>query len=449
MDADRTSRAYDVVVFGVTGFTGTLVLEYVARLAREGRLDARVRWAAAGRSAAKVREVVRRHCTAVGGPEMAVVEARVEDERSVFAMAGSAWVVMSCVGPYADMGEPVVKACVSMGADYVDVTGEALWVAAMKKRYGDAAKRNGVVLVPFAGHDSVPADLAAWFALTQILPDELKTSHAAVAVVTKFVGRGISNGTLKTGLQMIQHVEEIDALTPPPKKPAVPRLADGVVTLDEVPTSHGGPLPAVKMGATPDAYAVWLTHEDETHAPFKAAQLEVVHLIAMPFRVAAYAARAGAVAAPYLLKLPGLAGAIARATDSGWGPALSSVSGGRVAQGASIGGCSTFCVVRLYPERGGLNAAPLDRVCVRVDEDRDPYLVTAITVTQVALFLAGRRFVSSSSSSAQGPDAGVGPTDGGFKSTVNALGGQNLLERCFECFRVQRLDSPVVAQARL
>ena len=125
MDADRTSRAYDVVVFGVTGFTGTLVLEYVARLAREGRLDARVRWAAAGRNAAKVREVVRRHCTAVGGPEMAVVEARVEDERSVFAMAGSAWVVMSCVGPYADMGEPVVKACVSMGADYVDVTGEA------------------------------------------------------------------------------------------------------------------------------------------------------------------------------------------------------------------------------------------------------------------------------------------------------------------------------------
>ena len=45
-------REFDIVLFGATGFTGALTAEYLARSAPAG-----LRWALAGRSAAKLENV--------------------------------------------------------------------------------------------------------------------------------------------------------------------------------------------------------------------------------------------------------------------------------------------------------------------------------------------------------------------------------------------------------
>ena len=45
-----TDRAYDLIVFGATGFTGRLVAEYLAEKSK----DTAFRWAIAGRSKARL-----------------------------------------------------------------------------------------------------------------------------------------------------------------------------------------------------------------------------------------------------------------------------------------------------------------------------------------------------------------------------------------------------------
>ncbi len=51
---NRSSRPYDIVVFGSTGYTGKFVNEELYKLQKTGRQD--LKWAAAGRSKDKLRQ---------------------------------------------------------------------------------------------------------------------------------------------------------------------------------------------------------------------------------------------------------------------------------------------------------------------------------------------------------------------------------------------------------
>jgi short subunit dehydrogenase-like uncharacterized protein len=78
-------------------------------------------------------------------------------------------------------------------------------------------------------------------------------------------------------------------------------------------------------------------------------------------------------------------------------------------------------VLKLFPKHGN-GGDPLETIVTRISMDRDPYEVTAITCVQVALALAAKKEAS---------------LVGGFQTPVSAVGGQEILERCFECFRVE------------
>jgi len=73
-----------------------------------------------------------------------------KNEQSIYAVTAKSKVVLSCIGPYEKAGEVVIKACVSLGTHYVDITGEGQWVERMRERYHAMAEQNNVVLVPFA-----------------------------------------------------------------------------------------------------------------------------------------------------------------------------------------------------------------------------------------------------------------------------------------------------------
>ena len=53
---DKKGRQYDLVVFGVTGYTGKYVAEEIYRLQVEGKQS--LKWAVAGRCEDKVRETL-------------------------------------------------------------------------------------------------------------------------------------------------------------------------------------------------------------------------------------------------------------------------------------------------------------------------------------------------------------------------------------------------------
>ena len=158
------ARAYDVVVFGATGYTGGLTAEYLARHAPAG-----TRWALAGRNREKL-EAVRARLAAIS-PACASLEllsADATDAASLKKVAESARVIITTVGPYILHGEPLVAACAAAGTDYVDLTGEPEFVDLMWLRYHEQAQQSGARLVHCCGFDSIPHDLGAYFTVQQL-----------------------------------------------------------------------------------------------------------------------------------------------------------------------------------------------------------------------------------------------------------------------------------------
>ncbi|MEU9389861.1 saccharopine dehydrogenase NADP-binding domain-containing protein [Streptomyces sp. NPDC048324] len=157
---NRTDRPYDIVLFGATGFVGTLTAHYLAANAPEG-----LRWAIAGRSERKLQELRER---LPGGEKTGVLTADVADPASLRELAEHARVVATTVGPYVTYGEDLVAACADTGADYLDLTGEPEFVDLTYVRHDARARETGARLVHACGFDSIPHDLGAYFTVRQL-----------------------------------------------------------------------------------------------------------------------------------------------------------------------------------------------------------------------------------------------------------------------------------------
>lgn len=196
-------RAYDIVVFGATGFAGKLVAEYLA----EHYADSGLKWAMAGRSLAKL-EAARAE-VAARAPAAASVPLVVADSGSraeLDAMAASARVVCTTVGPYARYGSELVAACVAQGADYVDLTGELQWIGRMIEAHHEEARARGVRIVHCCGFDSIPSDLGVW-----ALQDHMRREHGRPAEAVRYylwrASGGFSGGTVASLLNVLEEAE--------------------------------------------------------------------------------------------------------------------------------------------------------------------------------------------------------------------------------------------------
>lgn len=151
------SAAYDVIVYGSTGYTGRLVAKY---LNRTYGLDGNVKWAMAGRSKEKLAAVR----DEIGAPaETPFVIADASHPDSLNGMVDRAKCIISTVGPYTQYGSPLVEACIEAGTDYVDLCGEPLWMHEMITKHGEAANASSARIVFSCGFDSIPTDLGVQF----------------------------------------------------------------------------------------------------------------------------------------------------------------------------------------------------------------------------------------------------------------------------------------------
>ncbi|HEY2280923.1 MAG TPA: saccharopine dehydrogenase NADP-binding domain-containing protein [Streptosporangiaceae bacterium] len=145
-------RELDVVVFGATGFAGKLVAEYLAQHAPEA-----VRVGLAGRSQDRLEQV--RAGLGAAAARWPLIVADSADPASLGALAGSARVVVTTVGPYRPRGLPLVAACAEAGTDYIDLSGEVLFQRDSIEKYHAVAERTGARIVHGCGFDSIPSDL--------------------------------------------------------------------------------------------------------------------------------------------------------------------------------------------------------------------------------------------------------------------------------------------------
>jgi short subunit dehydrogenase-like uncharacterized protein len=195
---DRT-HDHDIVLWGATGFTGSLVAEYLmSKAATEP-----VRLALAGRDRSKL-EALRHRMTTIepAAAELPLIVADSHDRSSLDAMVRTTAVVCSTVGPYAVHGRELVAACVAAGTDYCDLTGEVQFIRAMIDEHHAAAERSGVRIVHCCGFDSIPSDLG-----TMMLQQAAIERHGApLDRITFVLGAsrgGFSGGTVASLVNVV------------------------------------------------------------------------------------------------------------------------------------------------------------------------------------------------------------------------------------------------------
>ena len=144
----------DWMIYGANGYTGELI-------AREAKSRGGTP-VLAGRSAAKVTALAK--------------ELRLSPK--IFALDSPAGIaealrgirlVLNCAGPFSKTAGPLMRACMSAKADYLDITGE-IDVLEGAHCFDADAKSAGVVVCPGAGFDVVPTDCIALM-LKNALPE--------------------------------------------------------------------------------------------------------------------------------------------------------------------------------------------------------------------------------------------------------------------------------------
>lgn len=131
-------RDYDVIVWGASGFTGRLVVEYLADRYPPG---GDVKWAVGGRSKDKLDEVLEGIIFSADRPDVIVAESH--DQGSMQRLASSARVILTTVGPYAKYGSELLEACAAAGTDYCDLCGEVQWMRKMIDQHQSTAEKSG------------------------------------------------------------------------------------------------------------------------------------------------------------------------------------------------------------------------------------------------------------------------------------------------------------------
>ena len=226
------NKDLDMVLYGATGFTGTLCAEYLAK-----NLEP-TKWAVAGRNSSKLEKLVQSI-----GVDVEVIVADADDVEGLEAMTARSKVVLSTAGPFHRYGSNLVAACVKNATHYVDITGENFWVRGLIEKHHEEASKKGVRIIPSCGFDSIPSDLGSFYAI--------KKAGVPISRVESFHSyKGEpSGGTLETMFSM-PNVASTDDMTDPfllnPSGSVTPEMEKnskdkfGVTSRDEI-QGFGGP----------------------------------------------------------------------------------------------------------------------------------------------------------------------------------------------------------------
>jgi len=189
-------RAFDVVIFGATGFTGKLASEHLTR-----RLagDASLRWerfALAGRNREKL-VAVRKRLEEISprAKELQLLVGDGNSEEFLETMCKKTNVVLTYVGPYLKYSLPLARACVKYGTDYCDITGEAPYQVKIVEELHEEAKSKGVTLITSCGYDSIPFDVGT-YGLVKHLRTKQKGGKIAIQTCTGPARGSASGGTI-------------------------------------------------------------------------------------------------------------------------------------------------------------------------------------------------------------------------------------------------------------
>jgi short subunit dehydrogenase-like uncharacterized protein len=156
-----------ILIYGATGFSGRLIAETLAQRGHD--------IVVAGRDHDRARALGE----ALGVPWRA---ASIDDPKGLAAAFDGASLVLSCAGPFAELGEPVLRAALEAGAGFADISGEQAYARDLYERYESRARRERRVIVTGLAFEPAAGDWAAALAARALGPGRLDEVVIAYAL---------------------------------------------------------------------------------------------------------------------------------------------------------------------------------------------------------------------------------------------------------------------------
>jgi short subunit dehydrogenase-like uncharacterized protein len=139
-----------VVVYGASGFSGRLVVEFLREYG--------VPFVAAGRDKSRLEDVLD-HVPGISTADYEVVQVghSVDELTELFR---GAKVVCNSVGPCIYYGDTVVEASLAAGCHYIDTGGETPWVRSVRENWHEKFSQAGLLVAPATAYMSATAEAA-------------------------------------------------------------------------------------------------------------------------------------------------------------------------------------------------------------------------------------------------------------------------------------------------
>ncbi|XP_023216296.1 saccharopine dehydrogenase-like oxidoreductase [Centruroides sculpturatus] len=191
-----SSREFDIIVFGATGFTGQYVFEELTRISKAEN----VKFALAARNENKLKSVMeksRKYLQSVGktiNADIPIIIADVSDENSLLEMCKKTKVLLNCVGPYYLYGESVIKACLAAETHHLDFSAEPQFLEGMQLKYHEEAIQKGIYIIGACGFSSIPCDLGVSL-VKKIFPGDLNSVETYLQLNKRLMDTTFNSGT--------------------------------------------------------------------------------------------------------------------------------------------------------------------------------------------------------------------------------------------------------------
>ena len=178
-------KIYDIIIWGASGFTGRLAVEYLD----ENYSD--LNWAIAGRNEDKLVNISK---NSKRKPDYFIADS--EDSENLLKIASKTRVIASLAGPFNKYSDNLVTHCVEAGTHYLDITGENIWVRDLIDKHHEVAEKKQIKIIPSCGYDSIPSDMGCFY-LQRSLNQELQRIDGYHRG-----NGGVSGGTIESAFSM-------------------------------------------------------------------------------------------------------------------------------------------------------------------------------------------------------------------------------------------------------
>ena len=157
---------YPVVVYGASGYTGMLIMDWL--------IDQDIPFTAVARNAARVKEMMEQRVVRLESARYEILEAGNDVDALTRAFTG-AKVVCNTVGPFVNFGLTAVEAALKAGCHHIDTTGEQSYMRAVRDQFGELYRQAGLLVSPSIAYMYTFAEIAAELVLETHGIDVLET----------------------------------------------------------------------------------------------------------------------------------------------------------------------------------------------------------------------------------------------------------------------------------